>query len=184
MYINHLCIIENVHQENKTKESEDGVSLTPLVRALKATANRKVASFHFPGHNRGRAAPASLTDIIGVEPYFHDLTGTPGLGNHFAPNGPIWEAQKQAAQVFGASETWFLVGGTTCGIEAAIMATCSPGDYLILPRNCHISAISGLVLSGARPKYTISDYSHDWDISAGVSSSQVHINFFKIINFG
>ncbi|TXG66229.1 hypothetical protein EZV62_007504 [Acer yangbiense] len=31
------------------------------------------------------------------------------IGNHFSP--PIPEAQKQAAKLFGASETWFLVGG-------------------------------------------------------------------------
>ncbi|XP_047151254.1 arginine decarboxylase-like [Vigna umbellata] len=35
------------------------------------------------------------------------------------------------------------------------MATFSPGDLLILPRNSHISVISALVLSGALPKYII-----------------------------
>ena len=53
------------------------------------------------------------------------------------------------------------------------MGTCSPGDYLILPRNSHKSAISSLVLSGAIPKYIIPEYSYDWDIPAGVMPSQV-----------
>ncbi|KAK4844491.1 hypothetical protein QYF36_020868 [Acer negundo] len=52
------------------------------------------------------------------------------------------------------------------------MATCSPGDCLILPRNSHKSAISTLVLSGAIPKYIIPQYNYDWDIASGVLPSQ------------
>ncbi|CAH1424522.1 unnamed protein product [Lactuca virosa] len=109
--------------------------LPPLVSALKASSEQKVASFHFPGHNR--------------------------------------DAQKQAAELFGATETWFLVGGTTCGIQASVMATCSPGDTLILPRNSHISAFSSMVLSGVIPKYITPEYDSDWDIASGVTPSQV-----------
>ena len=144
----------------------------PLVSALKASAEQNVASFHFPGHNRGRAAPSSLTQLIGLRPFLHDLPALPELDNLFSPEGTILDAQRQAAKLFGSSETWFLVGGTTCGIQAAIMATCSPGEFLILPRNAHISAISAMVLSGARPKYIIPQYDLDWDIAGGVTSSQ------------
>ncbi|KAK1422320.1 hypothetical protein QVD17_25353 [Tagetes erecta] len=145
----------------------------PLVSALEASAKQKVASFHFPGHNRGQAAPSSLTRLIGIEPFHHDLPELPELDNLFAPEGPILDAQKQAAELFGAKETWFLVGGTTCGIQASILATCSPGDTLILPRNSHISAFSSMVLSGVIPKYMIPEYDFDWDIACGITPSQV-----------
>lgn len=147
--------------------------LPPLVSALKASAEQNVASFHFPGHNRGRAAPASFTRLIGKRPYLLDLPELPELDNLFCPQGPILEAQNEAAKLFGSSHTWFLVGGTTCGIQAAIMATCSPGEFLILPRNSHISAISAMVLSGAVPKYIVPDYENDWDIAGGVTPLQV-----------
>ncbi|KAK9159429.1 hypothetical protein Syun_005770 [Stephania yunnanensis] len=145
----------------------------PLVGALKTSAEQDVACFHFPGHNRGRAAPSSLVRLIGLKPFLHDLPELPELDNLFSPQSSILEAQKQAAKLFGASETWFLVGGTTCGVQAAIMATCSPGDYLILPRNSHVSATSGMVLSGAMPKYIIPEYNSNWDIAGGVTPSQV-----------
>ncbi|VVA27945.1 PREDICTED: arginine decarboxylase [Prunus dulcis] len=148
-------------------------SSPPLVTALKASAEQNAATFHFPGHNRGRAAPSSLTQLIGLKPFLHDLPELPELDNLFSPRGPILDAQQQAASLFGSLETWFLVGGTTCGIQAAIMATCSPGEILILPRNSHISAISAMVLSGAVPKYIIPDYNFDWDIAGGVTPSQV-----------
>ncbi|XP_073062683.1 LOW QUALITY PROTEIN: uncharacterized protein [Primulina eburnea] len=147
--------------------------LPPLVRALKASAEENAASFHFPGHNRGRAAPASLIQLIGSRPFLHDLPELPELDNLFAPEGPILEAQKEAADLFGASETWFLVGGSTCGVQAAIMATCMPGDTLILPRNSHISAVSAMVLSGAVPKYIVPEYDPKWDISGGITPLQV-----------
>ncbi|XP_062115311.1 uncharacterized protein LOC133829600 [Humulus lupulus] len=145
----------------------------PLVSALKTKAQQNAATFHFPGHNRGRGAPSSLTQLIGLKPFIHDLAAIPELDNLTYPHGPILDAQKEAAKLFGALETWFLVGGTTCGIHAAIMATCSPGDYLIIPRNCHLSATSAMVLSGAIPKYIIPEYDVEWDIAVGVLPSQV-----------
>ncbi|XP_021276363.1 uncharacterized protein LOC110410809 isoform X2 [Herrania umbratica] len=158
---------------NPNSEIVQPNSLPPLVSALKTSAEQNAASFHFPGHNRGRAAPSSLVELIGLKPFLHDLPELPELDNLFSPEGPILEAQKQAAKLFGSSETWFLVGGTTCGIHAAIMATCSPGEYLILPRSSHISAISAMVLSGAIPKYIIPEYDCHWDIAGGVTLSEV-----------
>uniref|UniRef100_A0A2P2NHW8 Arginine decarboxylase-like n=1 Tax=Rhizophora mucronata TaxID=61149 RepID=A0A2P2NHW8_RHIMU len=158
---------------SKSQTSQKDRLPPPLVTALKTSAERNVASFHFPGHNRGHAAPSSLTQLIGLRPFLHDLPELPELDNLFSPEGPILEAQIQAAQLFGSSETWFLVGGTTCGIQAAIMATCLPGEHLVLPRNCHVSAISAIVLSGATPKYIIPEYDCSWDIAGGVNVMQV-----------
>lgn len=141
------------------------------MNALKSIAEENVATFGFPGHNRGQAAPFPLVELIGETTYRHDILEVDNLST---PQGPILEAQKQAAQVFGASKTWFLVGGTTCGIHAAIMGVCNPGDTLILPRNCHKSAISAMVLSGVIPKYIFPDYDFHWDIPTVVSPSQVY----------
>lgn len=145
----------------------------PLVNALQISALKNSAGFHFPGHNRGQAAPPSLTNLIGVETFAHDLPELPELDDLFSPKGAILEAQQKAAVLFGASKTWFLVGGSTCGVQASVMATCSPGDSLILPRNSHISAMSAMVLSGALPRYIIPEYNSDWDISGGITSLQV-----------
>ncbi|KAK1259552.1 hypothetical protein QJS04_geneDACA020756 [Acorus gramineus] len=145
----------------------------PLIDALKICASQDAARFHFPGHNKGRAAPASLSRIIGLKPFVHDLPELPELDDLFSPKGPILDAQRRASELFGSSETWFLVGGTTCGIQASIMATCSPGDSLILPRNSHVSAISAMVLCGAVPKYITPSYNAEWDIACGIRASQV-----------
>jgi len=40
-----------------------------------------------------------------------------GLDNLADPSGPIEEAQILAAEVFGAEKTWFLVNGTSVGLQ-------------------------------------------------------------------
>ncbi|XP_021715993.1 uncharacterized protein LOC110683895 [Chenopodium quinoa] len=125
-----------------------------IVNGLKNAVEQDVATFIFPGHNRGQAAPSSITQLIGKTPFLHDIAELDNLSN---PEGPFLEAQNQAAEVFGASKTWFLVGGTTCGIHAAIMGACNPGDTLIIPRNSHKSATSAMVLSRLVPKYILKE---------------------------
>ncbi|PWA53177.1 Orn/Lys/Arg decarboxylase, C-terminal [Artemisia annua] len=181
--IKHLNNKNNVMVEKNIYDSQDS-ERTPLVSVLKALADQNVASFHFPGHNRGGAAPSSLSNLIGIQPFLHDLSTVSELDNLFAPAGPILDAQQQAAKLFGATETWFLVGGTTCGIQAAIMATCSPGDTLILPRNAHKSTFSSMVLSGAIPKYITPEYDFDWDLAGSITPLQVEKAIKELDNQG
>ena len=146
---------------------------TPLVDALIHCATRQNAAFYTPGHKRGQGITDRHRQLFGDAAFRTDLPELPELDNLFAPEGVILQAQQLAAAAFGAEQTWFLANGSTCGIEAAILATCGPGDKLILPRNVHSSAISGLILSGAIPVYVQPSYSGQWGISLGVSPSTI-----------
>ncbi|KAG6550603.1 hypothetical protein Mapa_007856 [Marchantia paleacea] len=141
----------------------------PLLEALAKCAAQDAASFHFPGHRRGRGAPSRMLETVGNCAFAHDLPELPELDNLFSPEGVIAEAQAKAAALFGADATFFLVNGSTCGIQASVLATCQPGDSLVLPRNCHLSATSAMVLSGALPKYVVPIYDRQWGIAHGVS---------------
>lgn len=171
-----MCNAFSSSSESCTGEEEMVVTTSspaPLVAALKQCADMNAAAFHFPGHRRGAGASQLLTDLIGVAPFQHDLPELPELDNLYAAKDVIAEAQRMAASLFGADCTWFLVNGSTCGIQAAVMATCKPGDYLILPRNCHMSAVSAMVLSGAVPKYVIPILDSRWGVAHGVEAAQV-----------
>jgi arginine decarboxylase len=61
------------------------------------------------------------------------------------------------------------VNGSTCGVIAAILATCRPGEKIILPRNVHQSAIAGLIHAGAIPIFVHPDYDPEWDLVYSVS---------------
>jgi arginine/lysine/ornithine decarboxylase len=101
------------------------------------------------------------------------LPELPELDNLFAPSGPIQAAQTLAAQTFGADETFFLANGSTCGIEAAVLAACVPGEKILVPRNAHRSVWAALVLSGAHPIYLAPVAIAQWDLAWGVTTAQV-----------
>ncbi|MBE9105371.1 aminotransferase class I/II-fold pyridoxal phosphate-dependent enzyme [Nostoc cf. edaphicum LEGE 07299] len=146
---------------------------TPLLDALKANAARLHAPFYTPGHKQGEGISQPLADLLGKAVFRADLTELADLDNLFAPQGVIQEAQQLAAEAFGALQTWFLVNGSTCGIEAAILATCGTGDKIILPRNVHSSAIAGLILSGAIPIFLNPEYDPVLDIAHSITPNAV-----------
>ena len=138
---------------------------TPLLDALRDRTNRPHSPFYAPGHKGGRGISKPLVELLGAQVFRSDFPELPELDNLFNPEGVIAEAQNLAAEAFGAEHTRFLANGSTCGIVAAIVATCGPGDKIILPRNIHQSAISGLILSGAIPIFVNPEYNSDWDIA-------------------
>ena len=159
-------------------------TVTPLVDALRECVEMDAAAFHFPGHRRGAGAPPRMAGLVGKGVFAADLPELPELDNLHAAEGVIQEAQVKAAALFQAEQTWFLVNGSTCGIQAAVMASCNPGDYLILPRNAHMSAVSAMVLSGALPKYISPIADSTWGVSHGVHSKHIDIAIRQVQSAG
>ena len=131
---------------------------TPLLNAIQQLVQKPHAAFYAPGHKQGKGINHNIRDLFGTQAFQADLPELPELDNLFAPEGVIEQAQQLAAATFGAAKTWFLINGSTCGIAAAILATCDAGDKIILPRNIHQSAIAGLILSGAIPIFVNPKY--------------------------
>ncbi|WP_036485319.1 aminotransferase class I/II-fold pyridoxal phosphate-dependent enzyme [Myxosarcina sp. GI1] len=148
-------------------------SETPVIKALLQATNKPHAAFYAPGHKRGMGINSELLRLCDRSVFAADLPELPELDNLFAPLGVINEAQQLAAKTFGAEKTWFLVNGSTCGIAAAILATCNPNDKIILPRNIHTSAISGLVLSGALPIFINPAYDSQEGLAYGITPEAV-----------
>ncbi|MDB5085872.1 MAG: hypothetical protein JWN30_2758 [Bacilli bacterium] len=126
----------------------------PLLHALESHIQRRPLSLHVPGHKAGVGLSSSLGVWLGHAAKL-DLTELPGLDDLHHPAGAILEAQRLAAQAFGAERTYFLVNGSTCGNYAMISAVCRPGDLLLVARDCHVSVLRGLQLSGVVPIYLV-----------------------------
>ncbi len=146
---------------------------TPLLKVLQTLSQKRDSAFYAPGHKRGQGVPASLSDLIGKAVFHADLPELPELDNLFAPEGVIKSAQELAAEAFGAEQTYFLANGSTCGIIAAILAVCGEGEKIILPRNSHISAIAGLILSGAAPIFINPEYDPSLDLVLSITPEAV-----------
>ncbi|MBO2945920.1 aminotransferase class I/II-fold pyridoxal phosphate-dependent enzyme [Paenibacillus sp. F411] len=137
--------IEYKDAQLRNKES------APLWEALQNYREKGRASFHVPGHKNGKAymgVPGAdlLMDVFSVD--VTEITGTDDLHQ---PDGVILEAQRLAADCFGAEESFFLVGGSTAGNLAMILTVCAqPGDLILVQRNVHKSVLNGLMLAGAQ----------------------------------
>jgi arginine/lysine/ornithine decarboxylase len=146
----------------------------PILEQLQRCATRTPhAPFYAPGYKRGQGTSPRLAEVWGKKIFAADLPELPELDNLYEPSGVIHQAQALAAEVFGAEQTWFLVNGSTAGIIAAILATCNPGDKIIVPRNAHQSVISGLVLSGAQGIMIHPEYDPEWDLAYSITSEAI-----------
>ncbi len=142
----------------------------PLYAALRRHVGQEYAHLHVPAHRQGKALPPLLK-----QPDFFrlDLTELPGLDNLHSPGGPIARAQELAARLYGADATFFLVNGTTAGLQALLLATCRPGQKIVLSRDCHRSVLAGLIFSGADPVFVCPAPLPGFGITAGVAPGRL-----------
>lgn len=145
---------------------------TPLFDALKKYVDDKTVQFHVPGHKQGKGIPEFM-EVVGKNTLAIDLTCLPDTDNICNSVSTIKHAQQLAAQAYKADHAFFLVNGTTYGIQAMIMAVCEPGDKIIIPRNAHKSAVGGLILSGAHPIYIEPEIHPEFGISMGITPEAV-----------
>ncbi len=143
---------------------------TPLADALAKQAKDAVISFDVPGH-KGRIS--ELGTYFGDNCLALDKNSRKSIDYLCQPRGVIREAEKLAADAFGAKNAFFMVGGTTSSVQAMVMSACAPGEKIILPRNVHYSVINAVILAGAVPVYISPQVHPSIGISLGVRISDL-----------
>ena len=74
------------------------------------------------------------------------------LGDLLTHEGPALKAQKEAAQIFGAEKTYFVLNGTSTSNKIVLTALLAEDDLVLFDRNNHKAAIHGaLFQAGAIP---------------------------------
>ena len=122
---------------------------TPLFDALLKHRNRHPVQFHIPGHKKGHGMDPAFREFVGDNVLSIDLINIAPLDDLHSPKGVIAQAQKLAAEAFGADHTFFSVQGTSGAIMTMILTVVGPGDKIIVPRNVHKSIMSAIVFAGA-----------------------------------
>lgn len=145
---------------------------TPLFDAMKAYHESGIIPFDVPGHKHGKGL-SEFADYFGARILELDVNSMKCLDNISNPVGVIRDSESLMAKACGADHAYFLVNGTTSGVQAMIMSACMPGEKLILPRNAHKSAINGLILSGAVPVYIQPETDERLGIALGVTAEAV-----------
>lgn len=144
----------------------------PIYEALMNLKKERIVPFDVPGHKHGKGNP-ELTAFLGEKCMSVDVNSMKPLDNLCHPVSVIREAEKLAAEAFGASHAFFMVGGTTSAVQSMIMACVKAGEKIIMPRNVHRSAINAMILTGAIPVYVNPEVDSRLGISLGMSVKQV-----------
>lgn len=118
---------------------------------------------HMPGHKR-RVLPA---EGLGCAAW--DTTEVPGTDDLHDADGILAEAMARAAVLWGSRRCWFLVGGSTCGLLAAIRAAASYGSEILCARNCHKSVYHAIELGGLRPVWLTPPVDEDFGVYGSIS---------------
>lgn len=100
--------------------------------------------FHMPGH-KGRG------EFLRVAPEYLDVTEIPGSDDLHHAEEIIAEAEAALAKAYGSEGAKILVGGSTAGIQAAILGCARPGEKFLVPANCHKSVFAALAIGGIEP---------------------------------
>lgn len=133
---------------------------TPFFGAMVDYAEQGNQVWTCPGHNGGVFYSKSPIGRVFVEHFGeaifrNDLDNSVvELGDLLTHQGPALKAQKEAAEIFGADRTYFVLNGTSTSNKVVLSSLISQGDLVLFDRNNHKSAHHGaLVLAGGIPIY-------------------------------
>jgi len=144
----------------------------PIYEALKDFKKKRIVPFDVPGHKRGKGH-SELTEFLGERCMSIDVNSMKPLDNLCHPVSVIKEAERLAAEAFGAENAFFMVNGTTAAVQAMVLTACKKNDKIILPRNVHRSVINAMILCGALPVYINPGVNHRIGIALGMEVESV-----------
>jgi arginine decarboxylase len=133
--------------------------LPPYFRELKKYTDQGAYSWDAPGHMGG---VAFLKHPVGME--FHRFFGenlmrsdlgisTAPLGSWLDHIGPPGESERNAARIFGADWTFYVLGGSSTSNQIVGHGVIGKDDIVLADSNCHKSICYALTITGARPVY-------------------------------
>jgi arginine decarboxylase len=133
--------------------------LPPFFAGLVAFTGSHEYSWHTPGHAGGIAFRKSQVgkafyDFYGETLFRTDLSvSVAELGSLLDHSGVVAQAEKNAARVFGADATYFVLNGTSTSNQIVAHACVVAGDVVLADRNCHKSVNYALTVTDAIPVY-------------------------------
>ncbi|MFN3925913.1 MAG: aminotransferase class I/II-fold pyridoxal phosphate-dependent enzyme [Pseudanabaenaceae cyanobacterium] len=139
--------------------------MLPLLEFAKKALRKHHSRFYFPGHKGGQGLDPVWAEVLAEYQQLGKLDFPELVG--------LWDAiaaaERLAAEAYGAKGSFFLVNGSTQGVQSALLAVVKEGDRILVGRNFHQSVLQGLILTGAKPIYLPVEYDRNWRIDLGVS---------------
>lgn len=133
--------------------------LPPFFKALVKHVDDAHYAWSTPGHTGGLGFLASAPgtaffDFFGENVFRADLSSSMSdLGSILEHEGPAGEAEKEAAKVFKADHTFFVLNGTSTSNKMVWQGVVTSGDAVLADRNCHKSIMHSIIMTRSVPAY-------------------------------
>ena len=151
--------------KNPSKEGRNP-SPSPLEKYFQHYNEKNLLPLHMPGHQRKREMGTAL-------PYAYDYTEVDELDNLHAPEGILQEAMNRTAAYYGCSDCFYLVNGSSSGLQAGIFTLLEEGDEVVVARNCHRSVFYALSLRKAKIHFLLPEFWEDFSCFGSISPKEV-----------
>lgn len=132
----------------------------PFFRALSQYVKNGNTAFDCPGHQGGQffakhPLGRQFFHFFGENLFRADLCNADvKLGDLLIHEGAALDAQMNAARIYNADKTYFVLNGTSTANKVVTSALLAKDDLVLFDRNNHKSIHMGaLVVSGAKPVY-------------------------------
>ncbi|HWT91700.1 MAG TPA: aminotransferase class I/II-fold pyridoxal phosphate-dependent enzyme [Solirubrobacteraceae bacterium] len=174
--------VDALREQNQQKAAAEGErgpvrkapDAAPIGDAIMDFHRRGDLSFGIPAHRGGMGdVRADAAEWAGDEAFRADQ----GMNNGVDNRHQSWQVEPTAMELFaeavGADQTLFSTNGSTENVHVAMMTVAKPGETIVMARNGHKSAFSGLVLSGVRPVYVDPQYDERWQVAHGPDPADI-----------
>ena len=95
------------------------------------------------------------------------------MDNLHAPEGILQEAMNRTAVYYGCSDCFYLVNGSSSGLQAGIFTLLEEGDEVVVARNCHRSVFYALSLRKAKIHFLLPEFWEDFSCFGSISPKEV-----------
>ena len=162
----------NAGTSNKNSDIKPNVKYNDILSKLDKYKDENVVPMHMPGTKRNKELIELYMGDMG-NPYEKDITEINGFDNMHNAEDIIKDAFDEAAKLYGADESWYLVNGSTAGNMSAICGVTHKNDVVIMARNCHISVYNAVILNELNPVYIYPEYDEEYGYYKGITLKEI-----------
>lgn len=145
---------------------------TPILNTLNDYLSRNPIRMHVPFHggiSNSNVFPSEIYNLDVSEISGYDIGGE---------DNPVFQSEKITANYFNVEHSFYLTGGASVGLLAAMIALNKHGKKVILARNVHKSVINGVILAGLEPIWLDVDFLNEWGIFSKIDLNKLE-NIFS-----
>ncbi len=138
----------------------------PIFNLLMKYVSKQRIRFSSPGHKgKIRMRTDNLLSL--------DVERVPYSDGNEHLEDAIKTSETEIAGIFSASKSYYLSGGTACGVYAALSAVCAPGDKVIVDPECDKTIINAITILALQAVFIKRSYSERYSINGGINTERI-----------